>query len=60
MFETLLCMIVCIVIMTIVYFCASIFVYMTVFGLPIKDALKHALRELLFWKELNNDNNEND
>lgn len=55
MFDTLLCMLACVVIMTIIYFGASVFVYMTVFGLDIKNAFRHALKELLFWKDLNNE-----
>lgn len=54
MIETLICMVVCFLLLMIVYFGASVFVYTSVFGYDIRTALKYAARELLFWKELNN------
>lgn len=54
MIETLICMIACFLLLMIVYFGASVFVYTSVFGYDIRAALKYAARELLFWKELNN------
>lgn len=60
MFETIFSILVCILLLSIVYFGASVFVYTTVFGFDVKTALKKAARELLFWKDLNNnDKNEN-
>lgn len=60
MFETIFSILVCILLLSIVYFGASVFVYMTVFGFDVKTALKKAAREFLFWKDLNNnDKNEN-
>lgn len=60
MFETIFSILVCILLLAIVYFGTSVFVYTTVFGFNVKTALKNAARELLFWKDLNNnDENEN-
>ena len=60
MFETIFSILLCSLLLAIVYFGASVFVYTTVFGFDLKTALKKAACELLFWKDLNNnDKNEN-
>ena len=54
MMDTLICMAACFLLLMIVYFGASVFVYTAVFGYDTRTALKYAARELLFWKEINN------